>query len=151
MRGEPKRGQAVITVSCGCGERFQVADAAAGQRASCPACGRVHRVGDDEEFQDVEAGPKGTSRKAVASLVLGLLSFLCTILTGLPAIILGIVSLRDIERSYGRLTGRGLAITGIITGSIGTLITFVFIPISIGLLLPAVQKVRGAANRMQSM
>lgn len=49
----------------------------------------------------------------MASLVLGLLSFLFFCLTGIPAIILGFVALQKISPG-GR--GRGLAITGIITG-----------------------------------
>jgi hypothetical protein len=62
------------------------------------------------------------SGKAVASLVLGILSLCgCTCLTGLPSIVLGILSLRDIGRAAGMLTGKGLAIAGILLGSLGTL------------------------------
>ena len=42
-----------------------------------------------------------------------------------PAIILGATARRDIDRSNGRLTGRRLAATGIVTGLFGTGIGFV--------------------------
>src|SRR5262249_38606887 len=51
------------------------------------------------------------SGKALASLVLGLLVF-----TGLPALFLGVQSLREINRSDGRLRGRKLALAGLLTG-----------------------------------
>jgi hypothetical protein len=81
---------------------------------------------------------------AVTSLVLGLLSFFCWIFTGLPAIILGIIALGQIDRSQGRLTGKGMAIAGITTGSISLLM---IIPMMVALLLPAVQAAREAARR----
>jgi hypothetical protein len=60
--------------------------------------------------------------KAVASLVLGILSVACLggILTGLPAIVLGSLARRDIDRSQGRLGGSGLAAGGIVSGLFGT-------------------------------
>jgi hypothetical protein len=85
---------------------------------------------------------------AITSLVLGCASFVCWIFTGLPAVILGIVALRQINRSRGELTGEGLAIGGIVTGGVTT---FLVLPIMIALLLPAVQAAREAARRNQSM
>jgi prepilin-type processing-associated H-X9-DG protein len=82
---------------------------------------------------------------AVASLVLGLFSFFCTILTGIPAIILGCLSLSGINKSRGALTGSGLAIAGIVTGGLGCALLLV----SVGLLLPAVNAAREAARRTQ--
>jgi uncharacterized membrane protein len=84
---------------------------------------------------------------AITSLVLGISSFFCWIITGLPALILGIVSLVQINRSGGRLKGEGMAIAGIVTGSISTLFV---LPIMIALLLPAVQAAREAARRNHS-
>jgi hypothetical protein len=51
--------------------------------------------------------------------VLGLLSFPCVfnLLTGIPAIVLAVLALRDVGASRGRKGGQGLAITGLITGS----------------------------------
>jgi hypothetical protein len=89
-----------------------------------------------------------TSGMAIASLILGCASFMCWIFTGLPAVILGIVSLRQINRSQGQLTGEGLAIGGIVTGGITS---FMVVPIMVALLLPAVQAAREAARRNQSL
>jgi hypothetical protein len=61
-------------------------------------------------------GPR-TSPLAFASLVLGLL-WLCGI-GSLAAIVLGVVSQRQIARSNGTLTGKSLAIAGLILGIVG--------------------------------
>jgi hypothetical protein len=91
--------------------------------------------------------PAKTSGMAVSSLVLGCVSFFCSIFTGLPAIILGILALRQINRSNGQLKGDGLAIGGIVTGGV----TMMLVPIMVALLLPAVHAAREAARRNQSM
>lgn len=65
-------------------------------------------------------GPVGSSGKAVASLIFGLLSFCTCCFTGVPAIILGFMGLGDIRRSGGRLGGSAMAIIGILTGFLGT-------------------------------
>ena len=62
-----------------------------------------------------------TESKAVASLVLGLLSMGCGgPIAGVPAIILGSIARRDIDRSNGQLAGRGIAAGGIVSGLFGT-------------------------------
>jgi hypothetical protein len=52
---------------------------------------------------------------AVASLVLGLLGWLCGI-PGILAIIFGAVALRQIQEGKGRVTGTGMAIAGLVLG-----------------------------------
>jgi hypothetical protein len=89
-----------------------------------------------------------TSGMATTSLVLGISSFFCWIFTGLPALILGIVALRNINRSNGQLKGDGLAIAGIVTGAVSSLM---ILPIMVALLLPAVQAAREAARRSVSL
>jgi hypothetical protein len=98
----------------------------------------------DEEAERFPAPP--TSGKATASLILGVLAVLFNFVTGVPALILGILALRDIDRSRGRLGGRGLAIAGISTGVGLSLICGI---LEVGGVL-AVQKVREAAGRIQS-
>ncbi|MFC5178891.1 DUF4190 domain-containing protein [Nocardioides taihuensis] len=55
---------------------------------------------------------------ATTALVLGLLSFLCCGLLGIPAYIIGRRADREIAASGGRLTGEGLAKAGWILGLI---------------------------------
>jgi len=69
-----------------------------------------------------------TDGKATASLILGILSILCFgLLTGLPAIILGHISRGNIEQSRGRLTGAGMALTGLILGYVSIISTILII------------------------
>jgi hypothetical protein len=63
-----------------------------------------------------------TSAAAIWSAVLGGSSFLCCCVTGLPGLITGIVGLVNIGKSGGRLTGKGLAITGILLSIVGPVV-----------------------------
>jgi len=63
--------------------------------------------------------PTRVSALAVSSLVFGLLC--CIPVSGFIGSVLGGASLVRISRSEGRLSGRGLAITGLVLGLIGTL------------------------------
>jgi hypothetical protein len=90
-----------------------------------------------------------TSGKAIASLVLGILSFCLSFLAGIPGAILGILALVQIGNSQGQLQGRGMAITGLVLSLVGSLMVTPLLILA--LLLPAVQKVRQAANNQVSM
>ncbi len=76
-----------------------------------------------------------TDSNALVSLILGLLSIVAfSILTGVPAIILGNNARKNIRASGGRLTGDGLAVAGIIMGwvsvgfaVIGILLVIIFV------------------------
>jgi hypothetical protein len=170
----------MIRFSCACGRQLQARDENAGQLAACPECGRQQvipaasedavqsdqpaagaetsgsirkkppRLQDDFAEEAPAREPTATSGKAVMSLVLGLCSFLCNLFTAIPAIIFGIMALRDIGDSRGRLTGRGLAITGLVTSSLGVVCGIPAIFVGVGLFLPAIQKVREAAGKIQS-
>lgn len=161
----------MIRFVCACGRQLQAGDESAGKVVLCPTCQQRVTVPDAsvepppppeqiqtarrsspakdaidaDEDDSIEFEPSGSSGKAMASLILGILSLFCNVLTGLPGLIAGILALRDIRRSRERLTGRGLAMAGIITACVGTLLSC-----CIGLMLPAVSKVRDAAARAQS-
>jgi hypothetical protein len=66
----------------------------------------------------VDATPR-VSALAVSSLVFGLLC--CIPISGLIGTVLGGASLVKISRSDGRLSGRGMAFTGLILGLLGTM------------------------------
>lgn len=92
------------------------------------------------------------SRCAVASLVLGILACPFSLLASVPGLIFGIVGLRRIARServseVPRLSGRSIAITGIILSGLAT----VAFPVMVAILLPAVQAARQAALNIVAM
>lgn len=83
-----------------------------------------------------------TSGLAVASLVLGILGFCTMGLTALIGLVLGIVALTQINKSQGRLGGKGLAIGGLCV----SVAAFLMLPILAGLLLPALANAKGKAQ-----
>jgi prepilin-type processing-associated H-X9-DG protein len=89
-----------------------------------------------------------TAGLAIASLVLGILAVSClSILAGIPALILGIIALNKIGKSAGTLTGKGLAIAGLVMGGV----SFALLPITAALVLPAVVGARVKANEVQCL
>ncbi|MFO0877631.1 MAG: DUF1559 domain-containing protein [Gemmataceae bacterium] len=93
-------------------------------------------------------GEEQTSGKATTAMVLGLISLCLPVLPAIPGLIIGVLALREIGRSNGRLGGRGAAITGIVTSCL-SFIMLLPVVILLALLLPAVGKVRDASARMQ--
>lgn len=63
-----------------------------------------------------------TSGKAIFALILGFLSLGCACITGLPAILFGVLALGDIKRSPAAMRGGGLAIAGMVLGGLGTFV-----------------------------
>ena len=165
----------MIRFSCPCGKQLQAQEEDVGREAKCPRCEatsiipagdgpsppgedairadrptrarRESREDDGERprrrDRDRDFEPAGTSGKATAALLLGI-SALCLVVTAIPGAILGIMALSDISKSKGRLGGKGMAITGLVLSCVGFLMI-----LPVALLLPAVQKVRTAAARMQ--
>lgn len=91
--------------------------------------------------------PPKTSGLAVASLVLGIMTLFCSVFTGIPALITGIMALKRIGKSNGTLGGRGLAIGGLCCT--GVLMIF-GTAVMAGLLLPAFGQVSKRAEMMQA-
>jgi prepilin-type processing-associated H-X9-DG protein len=81
------------------------------------------------------------SGKALASLILGIGSFIGLIFAAIPAVICGIATIKDIRRSRSRLHGTGMAVTGIVLGSA---VSGVMLLGGLLLLLPRVERVREA-------
>jgi len=89
------------------------------------------------------AGPAKTSAMAIWSLVLGISAFLCG-LTAIPGLILGIIAMKRIRESMGRLSGRGLALSGTILSAIALLLfPVVFLA---AMLMPALGKAKSKAQ-----
>src|SRR5205085_59797 len=76
---------------------------------------------DAPELGCEPALPPQTSGKAVAALALGLCSLVFSCLTGVPALILGFKALGEISRSQGRLSGKPLAIVGMLVSAFSLL------------------------------
>ncbi len=93
----------------------------------------------------VSANDSRTDGKAIGSLVCGILSLACfSILTGIPAVILGHLSRSAIRNSMGRLKGERMALGGLILGYISFAIPFILIVAAIS--IPAFLRSRQAAN-----
>jgi prepilin-type processing-associated H-X9-DG protein len=139
-----------IDIRCECGNVLHIPDEHAGRRARCPVCQRELVIPERKHRPDDELGdfhdypPSQTSGKAIASLILGLCSFVACCITGIPAVIFGLLGLGDINNPKKRLTGGWMAVTGIVLGTFGTAAV-----VLIALLLPAVQAAREAARRAQ--
>jgi hypothetical protein len=81
----------------------------------------------------VSAPPPRSARKAVTALLLGLFSVTCLgALAGIPAIVVGSLARKDIDRSGGRLTGSGMAAFGIVSGLFGTGLSLVLALMMLG-------------------
>jgi len=76
--------------------------------------------------------PVRTDGLAIGALITGVLSILCSfvcigIIIGPAAAVMGFISNQRIKQMPGTLGGGGLALAGIITGIIGTVLTIIFI------------------------
>jgi hypothetical protein len=85
--------------------------------------------------------PPETSGKAIFSLVCGIL-FLFP-LTAIAAVLFGHLSLSEIRRSAGRLSGKGLAVTGLILGYVGVAFASVWLIIGAVSIPKALRAARG--------
>ena len=127
-----------ILVKCRCGERFQTNEANAGRSANCPDCGRelVIPIPRQGSLGRVEGAGVLTSGKAIWSVFLGVSSLLLAAITGIPAILLGLKAIADINRDRGLTGGRGIATTGIALGLFGSTV------LSIVYVIPAIEAIR---------
>lgn len=92
-------------------------------------------------------GPTEASGKAIGSLICGLVFFFFP--SALAAIILGHLSLGDIRRSGGRLTGTGMATTGLVLGYVGMSVIPIMIVAAIA--IPNLLRAKIAANEASAV
>jgi hypothetical protein len=85
-----------------------------------------------------------SSGLAIASMVLGILSFFTAGITAIPAVICGHVAMFRANKSAGQTSGNGFAVAGLITGYLGFLI---LATVGLGVALPAFA---GVQDRAQS-
>lgn len=90
--------------------------------------------------------PTQTSKLAIWSLVLGVLSLVCfSIFAAIPGVICGHKALSRIKQSGGALTGNGLAVAGLVTGYLGIAWAIIFIPMMMAIAIPNFVKARDTA------
>ena len=70
--------------------------------------------------------PQQTNGFAIASMVLGIVGG-CVAIGPILSIIFGVVALNQIKSSQGRMTGRGMAIAGIVLGIVWIVILIAYI------------------------
>jgi prepilin-type processing-associated H-X9-DG protein len=121
----------------------------------CRSCGAAMAAATEAPWRNVQVPepepapvPFRTSGMAIASLVLGLLGLFTLGVTALIGLVLGIVSLVQIQSSRGRLGGTGLAAAGI--GISGTMLLFV-VPILAAILFPVFAQARERARAAACM
>ena len=123
-------------------------------KTQCVSCGgalpQETAAGTTTMFQSparqaVPAPVPATSGAAIASLVLGILGFLTIGLAGIVGLITGIVALRQIARSGGRLGGQGVATAGLITSGISVAL-IPLVAILAAILLPVFASARSKAQ-----
>jgi prepilin-type processing-associated H-X9-DG protein len=91
------------------------------------------------------------SAAAAASLVLGLLSPVLSLLAAIPAVIVGVQALRAINASDGRLRGRPLAIAGMLLGGLVAAITVAGVGVILVLRLNSYRDRVECANHQRSI
>lgn len=116
----------------------------------CRACGAPATAspGAAAAAPMVPAGPAQTSGKAIASLVFGLFVFFFPF--SIVAILFGHLSLSEIRKSAGRLTGDGMAKAGLVLGYLGVAgVPIVLIIAAIA--IPNLLRARMAANESSAV
>jgi hypothetical protein len=106
-----------LSMVCSCGARFELEDTLAGQEVLCPECAQTLKA-------PAAAGrpPVRTSMLALVSAVLAVTGAL-TVIGTVAAVVCGLLALVQISRQRERLAGAGLALFGIVFGSLFTAVT----------------------------
>lgn len=95
-------------------------------------------------------GQYGIAGSAIASMVLGILSFVGCFFTGVPAIICGHMARNKIRRSGGVYSGEGLAVTGLILGYVTSTLAVLWMALLFaGVNVPLSQSMQGWSTERQ--
>jgi Protein of unknown function (DUF1559)/Domain of unknown function (DUF4190) len=103
----------------------------------------------DDACDSPQTEPLEENGSASVSLSLGLVSALLCFLTGLPAVLFGVIALIQIRRSPGRYTGRSKAVVGLVSGLMFSIIGFVVLPFWINRTREAAVRVTDAGQLCQ--
>jgi type IV pilus assembly protein PilA len=122
----------------------------------CSKCGTVLQGqrgmpppgSDYGTFATPYSGPTETSGTAIGSLICGFLCFFFP--SAVIAIILGHLSLSDIRKSGGRLTGSGMATAGLVLGYMGIAVIPVVLIVA-AIAIPNLLRARIAANEASAV
>jgi hypothetical protein len=72
-----------------------------------------------------------TSGKAIAALVLGIVSVCIAaylgVICGVIGLVLGILGMKEVDRNPQAVKGKGMAIAGVVLGSIGIVLQIIFL------------------------
>jgi hypothetical protein len=99
-----------------CGGALEAEVETSGSTIQCPHCSRIIKV----PSVGIGGHASKTEATAIWSFVLSLVGLFCLAhLASIPAVICGHVALSKIKKSQLILSGRGLAIAGVIVGYIG--------------------------------
>lgn len=93
------------------------------------------------------SGEKPTSGLAIASLVCGVAGILFCGLPSVAGLVLGIVAMKKISASDGRLGGHGLALAGTIVSAVMIFIGLFMTAVWAAMLMPALARARGEARK----
>jgi len=145
-----------VTLSCPqCGQALSVS-ASPGQQVRCGACNAVFpmpqaatQVPAGQETTLDYAAPSGPLRTgmAIAALVFGILGVALCPVFAVVGVILGIVALVRVNQRPEEHGGKGMAIGGICCGGAGLVLTIIFIPLALSVLLPSLSRARELAKR----
>jgi type IV pilus assembly protein PilA len=111
---------------------------------SVPGSAAAGTPGPAPMVQALGDQPPRSSGMALASLICGVFFFVFP--ASIAAIILGHLSLSEIRKSAGRLTGHGMAMAGLILGYVGVVI-IPFVLIVAAIAIPNLLRARMAANQ----
>jgi prepilin-type processing-associated H-X9-DG protein len=136
-----------------CGKQLDIPDQYAGLTGTCNFCQKQATVPakqaaafNEPPFPFSSAGDKKPSGMAIASLILGILSYCVGIFGSIPGIVTGHFALIRIKREPHLYSGSGLAIAGLVLSYLNLAILVFVFPFGAAVMLPALARAREAVH-----